>query len=139
KMSELEGFGLLAEGYRLTETQAQASLDMRLQRLTGLEQDKIHGEYEGLLEAIAAFIEILVNPDRLREVVLEELEKVRADYHDERRTEICQAAEDINILDLIADEQVVVTLSHRGYIKYQQLGEYQAQKRGGRGKSAAKV
>lgn len=139
KMSELEGFGLLAEGYRLTETQAQAILDMRLQRLTGLEQDKIHGEYESLLEAIAAFIEILVNPDRLREVVLEELERVRADYHDERRTEICQAAEDINILDLIADEQVVVTLSHRGYIKYQQLGEYQAQKRGGRGKSAAKV
>lgn len=140
RMNDLDGFGLLAEGgYRLTETQAQAILDMRLQRLTGLEQDKIHDEYEALLETIAALVEILVNPDRLKEVVLEELEKVRSDFHDERRTEIRPAEDDINILDLIVDEQVVVTLSHRGYIKYQKLSDYQAQRRGGRGKSAARV
>ncbi len=136
----IENAGLLEDGtYRLSEIQAQAILDMRLQRLTGLEQDKIHEEYQNLLVAIADFIEILVNPDRLKAVVVEELVAVRDQFQDERRTEIRQAAEDINMIDLIADEEVVVTLSHRGYVKYQKLAEYQAQKRGGRGKSAAKV
>ncbi|HIW06075.1 MAG TPA: DNA gyrase subunit A, partial [Candidatus Ignatzschineria merdigallinarum] len=135
----LGNVGLIGTEYKLSEEQAQAILDMRLQRLTGLEQDKILEEYKGLLDAIRELIEILVNPDRLREVIEEELVAVREDFGDERRTEIREAAEDINLEDLIAEEDVVVTLSRRGYIKYQKLDEYRAQRRGGRGKSAARV
>ncbi len=141
KPSDLpDGFGIMEDGsYRLSEEQAQAILDMRLQRLTGLEQEKIIEEYEGLLDTIGALIEILVNPDRLKEVIVEELEAVNEQFGDERRTEIRHAAADITLEDLIAEEDVVVTLSRRGYAKYQKLDEYQAQRRGGRGKSAARV
>ena len=135
----LGNVGLIDGEYKLSEEQAQAILDMRLQRLTGLEQDKILDEYKGLLDTIRELIEILTNPDRLREVIEEELVAIRADFGDERRTEIREAAEDINLEDLIAEEDVVVTLSRRGYIKYQKLDEYRAQRRGGRGKSAARV
>ncbi|GHA02864.1 DNA gyrase subunit A [Ignatzschineria ureiclastica] len=135
----LENVGLIGSEYRLSEEQAQAILDMRLQRLTGLEQDKILEEYRGLLDTIRELIEILTNPDRLREVIEEELTDIRDNFGDARRTEIRAAAEDINLEDLIAEEDVVVTLSRRGYIKYQKLDEYRAQRRGGRGKSAAKV
>ena len=135
----LTGVGLIGTEYKLSEEQAQAILDMRLQRLTGLEQDKILDEYKGLLDAIRELIEILVNPDRLREVIIEELVTIRDEFGDARRTEIREAAEDINLEDLIAEEDVVVTLSRRGYIKYQKLDEYRAQRRGGRGKSAARV
>ncbi len=135
----LENVGLIGSEYHLSEEQAQAILDMRLQRLTGLEQDKILEEYRGLLDTIRELIEILTNPDRLREVIEEELTDIRDNFGDARRTEIRAAAEDINLEDLIAEEDVVVTLSRRGYIKYQKLDEYRAQRRGGRGKSAAKV
>ncbi len=135
----LEGFGLVGDQYKLSEEQAQAILDMRLQRLTGLEQDKILEEYKGLLDTIRELIEILVNPERLKEVIEEELIAVRDEFGDERRTEIREAAEDISLEDLIAEEDVVVTLSRRGYAKYQKLDEYRAQRRGGRGKSAARV
>lgn len=135
----LVNVGLIGSEYRLSEEQAQAILDMRLQRLTGLEQDKILEEYRGLLDTIRELIEILTNPDRLREVIEEELTEIRDNFGDARRTEIRAAAEDINLEDLIAEEDVVVTLSRRGYIKYQKLDEYRAQRRGGRGKSAAKV
>ncbi len=137
---ESDGLGLIKdERYRLSDAQAQAILDMRLQRLTGLEQDKILEEYKELLTLIASLIEILTDPDRLKSVIEEELIAVKEQFGDERRTEIRAAAEDINIEDLIAEEDVVVTLSRRGYAKYQKLNEYQAQRRGGRGKSAARV
>ncbi|MDM1545955.1 DNA gyrase subunit A [Ignatzschineria indica] len=135
----LEGVGLIGTTYQLSEEQAQAILDMRLQRLTGLEQDKILEEYQTLLDTIRELIEILVNPDRLRDVIEEEFIAIRDEFGDERRTEIREAAEDISLEDLIAEEDVVVTLSRRGYIKYQKLDEYRAQRRGGRGKSAARV
>ncbi|MDG9729207.1 DNA gyrase subunit A [Ignatzschineria sp. RMDPL8A] len=134
-----EGFGLINGEYCLSEQQAQAILDMRLQRLTGLEQDKIFDEYQALLDTIAELIEILVNPERLKEVIVEELDAIKEQFGDERRTEVCAAAEDISLADLIAEEDVVVTLSRRGYAKYQKLDEYRAQRRGGRGKSAARV
>ena len=135
----LTGVGLIDNEYKLSEEQAQAILDMRLQRLTGLEQDKILDEYKGLLDTIRELIEILTNPDRLKEVIEEEFIAIRDEFGDARRTEIREAAEDISLADLIAEEDVVVTLSRRGYIKYQKLDEYRAQRRGGRGKSAARV
>jgi DNA gyrase subunit A len=132
-----KGVGLLEGRYQLTEVQAQQILEMRLHRLTGLEQDKLTEEYKLLLDTIAGLIEILENPDVLLRVIREELINVRVEYGDERRTEIRASEEDLDILDLIAPEDVVVTLSHAGYAKRQPVSAYRAQKRGGRGRSAA--
>ncbi len=131
-----EGVGMQAGGYQLTETQAQQILEMRLHRLTGLEQEKLTEEYKQLLEAIRALIEILENPERLLQVIRDELQSLRAEYADDRRTEIRPSEEDLDVLDLIASEDVVVTLSHTGYAKRQPLTTYRAQKRGGKGRSA---
>jgi DNA gyrase subunit A len=131
------GYGMVeAEIYRLSPTQAQAILEMRLHRLTGLEQDKILEEYKGLIQKIFEFLEILRNPDRLTEVVRDELIEVRDQYGDTRRTEIDHAYVDLDQEDLIAVEDRIITLSQDGYIKTQPLSDYRAQKRGGRGKSA---
>jgi DNA gyrase subunit A len=135
----VEGSGLLDGRYHLSETQAQAILDLRLHRLTGLEQDKIIKEYKEILEKIKEFSDILANPDLLLEVIRSELREVRDAYGDERRTEIVQDHSDLSVEDLIPQEEVVVTLSHGGYAKAQPIGVYQAQKRGGRGRSATKV
>ncbi|MCG5535198.1 DNA gyrase subunit A [Ectothiorhodospira mobilis] len=130
-------YGLQEDGYRLSEAQAQAILDLRLHRLTGLEQDKIVGEYGELLDRIADLLEILARPGRLMEVIREELVAMREQYGDARRTEILARQKDLTLEDLIHEEDVVVTLSHAGYVKYQPLTAYRAQKRGGRGKAAA--
>ncbi|WP_319379628.1 DNA gyrase subunit A [Thiomicrorhabdus sp.] len=131
-----EGFGAAGSIYKLSPVQAQAILEMRLHRLTGLEQDKIIEEYKGLLVKIAEFLEILRNPDRLTEVVKEELLEVVEQFGDMRRSEIDHAYQDLDAEDLIAVEDRIVTLSRDGYIKTQPLSDYRAQKRGGRGKSA---
>ena len=131
-----EEYGLVKSGYRLSEVQAQAILDLRLHRLTGLEQDKIRGEYDELLGRVQELSEILANPDRLMQVIRDELVAVREQYGDERRTEIMETHLDLTLEDLITEEDVVVTLSHYGYVKAQPLDEYRAQRRGGRGKSA---
>ncbi|OGA34470.1 MAG: DNA gyrase subunit A, partial [Betaproteobacteria bacterium RIFCSPLOWO2_12_61_14] len=130
-------FGLTAEGYRLSEAQAQAILELRLQRLTGLEQHKIVAEYRELIETIADLIDILANPERIRKIITEELSAIKAQYGDKRRSEIVLHTEDLSMEDLIAPEDVVVTFSHTGYIKAQPLADYRAQRRGGRGKQAA--
>jgi DNA gyrase subunit A len=130
------GLGMEGDIYRLSPVQAQAILDMRLNRLTGLEQDKILEEYKNLLEKIIEFLEILRNPDRLTEVVREELVEIKTLYGDGRRTEIDHSYVDLDEEDLIAVEDRIVTLSQDGYIKTQPLSDYRAQKRGGRGKSA---
>jgi DNA gyrase subunit A len=133
-----EGLGLRDDGeYRLSERQARAILDLQLQRLTGLEQEKIVKEFEEILDKIAELLEILRNPERLMQVIRDELLAIREQYADERRTEIQIDHEDLTLLDLIAPEDVVVTLSHAGYVKAQPLSEYQAQRRGGKGRSAA--
>ncbi|MDH5436158.1 MAG: DNA gyrase subunit A, partial [Gammaproteobacteria bacterium] len=132
-------FGLLSDGYHLSEKQAQAILDLRLHRLTGLEQNKIIKEYEEILDAVADLLDILSNPERLMQVIKDELGAILEQYGDERRTEIVTTHEDLCIEDLITDEQVVVTLSHEGYAKSQPLTEYRAQRRGGRGKSATSM
>jgi DNA gyrase subunit A len=132
-------FGLSAGSYRLSETQAQAILDMRLHRLTGLEQDKIITEYRELLAAITDLTDILARPERLTEVVRAELIEVRDAYGDARRTEINRDHLDLTTEDLIEPQDVVVTLSHAGYAKCQPLTEYQTQRRGGRGKTATAV
>ncbi|GLS82648.1 DNA topoisomerase (ATP-hydrolyzing) subunit A [Paraferrimonas haliotis] len=132
-------FGIRDEKYFLTEQQAQAILDLRLHKLTGLEHEKILNEYEELLQLIAGLIHILTSPERLLEVIREELEVIVNDFGDERRTEITDASHDISLEDLINEEDVVVTLSHLGYVKYQPLTDYQAQRRGGKGKAATKV
>jgi DNA gyrase subunit A len=129
--------GLNENGYQLSESQATEILQMRLHRLTGLEQEKLSDEYREILNIIRALIEILENPSRLLEVIREELEQIRTDYGDARRTEIQHSQEDLNVLDLIAPEDVVVTLSHTGYIKRQPASLYRAQKRGGKGRSAS--
>ena len=129
-------FGMSQQGYRLSDTQAQAILELRLQRLTGLEQDKIVTEYKEVLEKIADFIDILAKPARITQIIQDELGQVKAQYGDKRRSEIVQNAQDISLEDLITPQDVVVTLSHSGYIKAQALDEYRAQKRGGRGKQA---
>jgi DNA gyrase subunit A len=134
-----DGFGLVEGVYRLSAVQAQAILDLRLHRLTGLEQDKIVNEYKELLEKIKEFSSILAEPDKLLQVIRDELHEVRDAFGDERRTEIVQDHSDLSIEDLIPSEEVVVTLSHGGYAKAQPIGDYQAQKRGGRGRSATKV
>ena len=131
------GVGLLADGYQLTEIQAQQILEMRLHRLTGLEQDKLTDEYRQLLETIRGLIEILEDPEVLLEVIRTELRDLREEFGDERRSEIRESEEDLDILDLIAPEDVVVTLSHTGYAKRQPVTSYRAQKRGGRGRNAA--
>ena len=128
--------GLSPDGYQLTEIQAQQILDMRLHRLTGLEQDKISGEYRDLLTTIAALIAILEDPDKLLKVIRDELIELKDQYGDARRTVIQSSQEDLDILDLIAQEDVVVTLSHAGYAKRQPVTIYRAQRRGGRGRSA---
>jgi len=132
-------FGLIDDRYHLSPVQAQAILDLRLHRLTGLEQEKILNEYKELLEKIKVFSEILADPDKLLQVIRDELGEVRDRYGDERRTEIVQDHSDLQIEDLIPQEEVVVTLSHGGYAKAQPIGDYQAQRRGGRGRSATKV
>jgi len=132
-------FGIVDGGYRLTETQAQAILDMRLHRLTGLEQDKIVAEYQQLLAQIVDLTDILARPERLAQVVREELIAVREQYGDARRTEINRDHLDLSTEDLIEPQDVVVTLSHAGYAKSQPVTEYQVQRRGGRGKAATSV
>jgi len=129
-------FGFSPEGYRLSEAQAQAILDLRLQRLTGLEQDKIVGEYRDVMARIADLLDILARPERVTEIIAMELTEVKQQFGDARRSEIVIHTQDLSMEDLITPEDVVVTLSHGGYIKAQPLGDYQAQKRGGRGKQA---
>ena len=131
--------GLTDAGYRLSTVQAQAILDLRLHRLTGLEQDKISSEYNGLIDNIKEFTEILSNPDRLQTVIREELVDIRDRYDDERRTEIVEDYNDLTIEDLIPEESLVVTLSHTGYAKAQPAADYQAQRRGGRGRAATRM
>ncbi|GBG02729.1 DNA gyrase subunit A [Azospira sp. I13] len=132
-------YGLSAQGYRLTEAQAQAILELRLQRLTGLERDKIVADYKELLEKIADLMDILARPERVTEIIGEELTAIRDQFGDERRSEIVTYAQDLGIEDLITPQDMVVTLSHTGYIKSQPLADYRAQRRGGRGKQAAAI
>ncbi|HET8900059.1 MAG TPA: DNA gyrase subunit A [Rhodanobacteraceae bacterium] len=129
--------GLKADGYQLSEVQAQEILAMRLHRLTGLEQEKLSDEYRQILETIRGLIAILEDPDKLLQVIRDELEAIRAEYGDARRTEIQHSQEDLDVLDLIEPEDVVVTLSHTGYVKRQPASSYRAQKRGGKGRSAS--
>jgi DNA gyrase subunit A len=131
--------GMSPTGYRLSEVQAQAILDMRLHRLTGLEQDKIVTEYKELLAAIEGLTDILTRPERLTEVVRDELLEMREAYGDARRTEINRDHLDLTTEDLIEPQDVVVTLSHAGYAKSQPVTEYQTQRRGGRGRAATSV
>jgi DNA gyrase subunit A len=123
--------------YKLSDAQAQAILELRLQRLTGLEQDKIVGEYREVMDKIVDLLDILARPERITQIISDELGSIKAQYGDARRSEIVTHTHDMSMEDLIAPEDVVVTLSHGGYIKAQKLDEYSAQKRGGRGKQAA--
>jgi DNA gyrase subunit A len=132
-------FGMGAQGYRLSEAQAQAILDLRLHRLTGLEQDKILAEYGQVLDTINDLGDILSRPERLLSVIRDELIEIRDKYGDERRTEIRQDESDLSMEDLITPQDLVVTLSRGGYAKSQPISEYRAQVRGGRGKSATAV
>ncbi|NBI13261.1 DNA topoisomerase (ATP-hydrolyzing) subunit A [[Haemophilus] felis] len=134
-----EEFGIRGDLYFLTETQAQAILDLRLQKLTSLGHEEIIAEYKAKLTEIGKLLHILRSAERLMEVIREELVEIREQFNDPRRTEITAASGDINLEDLIAQEDVVVTLSHEGYVKYQPLTDYEAQRRGGKGKSAAKT
>ncbi|MBS4050179.1 MAG: DNA gyrase subunit A, partial [Methylomonas sp.] len=129
-------YGLADGFYRLSEEQAQAILDLRLHRLTGLEQEKIVNEYKQLLELIDEYLHILGSDVRLMEVIREELEEIKTQYADARRTEIVQDYSNLSAEDLITEEDMVVTMSHEGYVKTQPLTDYKAQRRGGRGKSA---
>jgi DNA gyrase subunit A len=130
-------FGLTAGGYRLSDAQAQRILEMQLQRLTGLEQEKIVADYKELLETISDLLDILSKPARITAIIGEELAAIKAQYGDKRKSEIVLNAEDIAVEDLIAPQDVVVTFSHAGYIKAQPVADYRAQRRGGRGKQAA--
>ncbi|WP_263079642.1 DNA gyrase subunit A [Endozoicomonas sp. Mp262] len=132
-------YGLREGSYYLSPAQAQAILEMRLHRLTGLEHEKLLTEYRELLERIAELALILADPEKLRQVIREELEAVRDEFGDDRRTEITSSRRDLTVEDLIDEEDMVVTLSHGGYAKTTPLDTYQAQRRGGRGKSAASV
>ncbi len=129
-------FGLGTSGYRLSETQAQRILEMQLQRLTGLEQDKIVAEYKEIMEKIADLLDILSKPHRVTAIILSELKEIKTQFGDKRRSEIVANGQEMSIEDLIANEDVVVTMSHTGYVKYQPVADYRAQKRGGRGKQA---
>jgi DNA gyrase subunit A len=131
--------GLTAKGYRLSEAQAQAILDLRLHRLTGLEREKLRDEYRDILKTISELLNILQNPGRLMDVIRGELIALREQYGDARRTEIVQTRVSLSMEDLIAEEDMVVTLSHAGYIKSQPLAAYRAQRRGGRGKTATRM
>ena len=130
-------FGLSAQGYRLSDAQAQAILELRLQRLTGLEQDKILGEYREVMDVITDLLDILARPERITSIIDGELSAIKNQFGDPRKSEIVLNDADINIEDLIAREDMVVTLSHTGYFKRQPLADYRAQRRGGRGKQAA--
>lgn len=132
-------FGFFTEGYRLSPAQAQAILDLRLHRLTGLEQDKIIDEYQQLLISIKDLLDILSNPDRLQRVIKDELLEIKSQFGDARRTEIQSTQLDLTIEDLITEQDLVVTISHEGYAKTQPLDEYKAQRRGGKGKAATAV
>ncbi len=132
-------YGLVDGQYHLSPVQAQAILDLKLHKLTGLEHEKIINDYKGLIELIAELLAILNSVERLMEVIREELEEIRENFGDERRTEITNSSADLLIEDLIPEEDVVVTLSHEGYVKYQPLALYEAQRRGGKGKSATKM
>ena len=132
-------FGLQEDGYHLSEVQAQAILDLRLHRLTGLEQDKIVDEFKQILELIKELLQILSNPDRLLQVIRDELKEIQEKYGDERRTEITEDMSDLSMEDLITEEDVVVTFSHEGYAKCQSLDVYNTQRRGGRGKSSTRM
>ena len=131
--------GIHDNQYYLSDAQAKAILELRLHRLTGLEHEKIVDEYKQILVEIGELLHILNSSERLKEVLREELERVKNEFGDARRTEITAASGDINLEDLIAQEDVVVTLSHEGYVKYQPLTDYEAQRRGGKGKSATKM
>jgi DNA gyrase subunit A len=137
----LPEYGLVGEGsqraYKLSDVQAQAILELRLQRLTGLEQDKIVGEYREVMDKITDLLDILAKPERITQIISDELVAIKTQYGDKRRSEIITHTHDMSMEDLIAPEDVVVTLSHGGYMKAQKLDEYSAQKRGGRGKQAA--
>ncbi len=130
-------FGLTDSGYKLSDVQAQEILQLRLQRLTGLEQEKIVNEYKEIMNVITDFLDILATPARVTAIIVDELKAIKDQYGDKRRSEIVENAIDLSTEDLITPEDVVVTLSHTGYIKSQVLDEYRAQKRGGRGKQAA--
>ena len=130
-------FGLTDSGYKLSDVQAQEILQLRLQRLTGLEQEKIVNEYKEIMNVITDFLDILATPARVTAIIVDELKVIKDQYGDKRRSEIVENALDLSTEDLITPEDVVVTLSHTGYIKSQVLDEYRAQKRGGRGKQAA--
>ncbi|SAL54213.1 DNA gyrase subunit A [Caballeronia peredens] len=133
-------YGLQEDGlYKLSDVQAQEILQMRLQRLTGLEQDKIVGEYRDVMAQIADLLDILARPERIRQIIVEELGQVRAEFGDDRRSRIEMNATELNTEDLITPQEMVVTMSHSGYVKSQPLSEYRAQKRGGRGKQATQM
>ncbi len=129
-------YGLAGNGYRLSDVQAQRILEMQLQRLTGLEQDKIVSEYREVIAAIEDLLDILARPERVTRIISDELLEIKREFGDRRRSEIVVNGQDLSMEDLIAPEDVVVTLSHAGYVKSQKLDEYRAQKRGGRGKQA---
>jgi DNA gyrase subunit A len=130
-------FGMQSDGlYRLSDTQAQEILQMRLQRLTGLEQDKIIGEYREVMAQIADLLDILARPERITAIIVGELTSIKAEFGDARRSKIELNATELNTEDLITPQEMVVTMSHAGYVKSQPLSEYSAQKRGGRGKQA---
>ena len=130
-------FGLTPAGYKLSDVQAQEILQMRLQRLTGLEQDKVVTEYKEVMDIIADLLHILATPSRVTTIIGDELTEIRKQFGDKRRSEIVVNAQDLSLEDLITPQDVVVTLSHTGYVKSQPLDEYRAQRRGGRGKQAA--
>ena len=130
-------FGMTPNGYRLSDVQAQEILQMRLQRLTGLEQDKIVNEYREVMDLIADLLDILARAERVTQIIIDELTQIRQQFGDQRRSEIVHNAQDLSLEDLITPQDVVVTLSHTGYIKSQPLDEYRSQRRGGRGKQAA--
>ncbi|MCZ6898203.1 MAG: DNA gyrase subunit A [Betaproteobacteria bacterium] len=132
-------FGLSKKGYRLSDSQTQAILELRLQRLTGLEQDKIVGEYKEVMIKIADLLDVLAKTERITSIIADELAAVKKQFGDKRRSEIVVNTQDLGMEDLIAPEDVIVTLSHTGYIKSQPIEDYHAQKRGGRGKQATKT
>ncbi len=134
--SDTRVFGMTPDGYRLSDIQAQAILEMQLQRLTGLDQERILEDYAELLAQIADFLDILARPERVTSIIREELGAAREQYGDERKSEIIAHAEDLDTEDLIAQEDMVITFSHAGYIKAQPLADYRQQNRGGRGKRA---
>ncbi|MEW6991753.1 DNA topoisomerase (ATP-hydrolyzing) subunit A [Colwelliaceae bacterium 6441] len=132
-------YGIRDGLYYLTAEQSKAIVDLQLYKLSGMEHEKILSEYKALLDLIAELMHILASPERLMEVIREELELIRDEFGDERRTEITNASHDLSLEDLICEEDVVVTLSSEGYVKYQILSDYQAQRRGGKGKAATKM